>query len=67
MDTPTDRHNAVLLPALKLIAEGNNEAQCWVVLESLCLGIGKLYQRTPRQTAVFVENIAERLMEGKRA
>lgn len=61
-------HNEALLPALKIIAPaGSSESDQWVLLESLCLGIGKLHGRTPRQTAEFVEAIAERLTQGKRA
>ena len=62
-----DSHNAVLFPMLKLItqAAGTEEGQ-WVILESLCLGIGKLHNRSPRQTAIYVETIAERLTTGEK-
>ena len=63
----SNSHNAALLPILRLIAEHapTEEAQ-WVLLESLCLGIGKLHGRTPRETAVYVETIAERFTTGER-
>ncbi len=62
-----DPHNAALLPMLRLIADhARSESDQWVILESLCLGIGKLHGRTPRQTAVFIETMAERLATGDR-
>ena len=63
----SNSHNAALLPILRLITEHapTEEAQ-WVLLESLCLGIGKLHGRTPRETAVYVETIAERFTTGER-
>lgn len=67
MDDLSHRHNEALLPMLKMIiaAAPTEEAQ-WVVLESLCLGIGKLHGRTPRETALYAETIAERLATGER-
>lgn len=62
-----EAHNAALLPLLRMIVEhAPTEAGQWVILESLCLGIGKLHGRTPRQTANFVEAVAERLASGDR-
>lgn len=67
MTDEANRHNKALLPMLKLITgAGDTEAAQWVVLESLCLGIGKLHGRTPRQTAEFIETMAERLTTGER-
>lgn len=67
-DKATAAHNAAIYPLLKQItAAGETEAQQWVILETLCLGLGQLHQRTPRQTALFVETIAERLASGDRA
>ena len=60
-------HNAAILPCLKAIVENTaNEAEQWIMLESLCLGIGKLHGRTARETAVFIETMAERLATGER-
>jgi hypothetical protein len=60
-------HNAALLPLLRVVTDhARNESDQWVILESLCLGIGKLHNRTPHQTAIFVEQIAERLASGER-
>lgn len=60
-------HNAVLRPALKLIIEAaGDEAGQWVILESLCLGIGMLHGRNNRDTAVFIETMAERIATGER-
>lgn len=64
----SEQHNAALLPLLRIITEAaHGEAGQWVILESLCLGIGKLHNRTPRQTAEFIEAMAERLTTGARA
>lgn len=61
-------HNNVLLPLLKLMVEAEEtESGQWIILESLSLGIGKLHGRTLRQTAEFVEAMAERLTNGSRA
>ena len=63
----SDQHNAALLPILRLIVQhAPDEAGQWVLLESLCLGIGRLHGRKARDTAIFVENIAERLAMGER-
>jgi hypothetical protein len=52
---------------LRLIADAaKTESAQWVILESLCLGIGKLHRRTEKETALFVETIAERLATGER-
>lgn len=63
----SEAHNAVILPTLRLIVEAAPvESDQWVLLETLCLAIGKLHHRTPRQTAEFVEVVAERLASGAR-
>lgn len=60
-------HNAALLPLLRFLVEHSlDEGDQWVVIESLCLAIGRLHGRNARETAVFVETIAERLTEGAR-
>lgn len=60
-------HNAAILPCLKVIVENTDgEAEQWIMLESLCLGIGKLHGRTARETAIFIETMAERLATGER-
>ena len=65
--TASEKHNAALLPMLRLITtRAATEPDQWAILESLCLGIGKLHGRTPRQTAEFVEAISERLTTGER-
>lgn len=63
----SEAHNAALFPLLRMIVDHapTEEAQ-WVILESLCLGIGKLHGRTPAQTAIYVESIAERFVTGDR-
>lgn len=61
-------HNAALSPALKAIVENAaEESDQWVILESLCLGIGFLHGRQPRQIAEFIELMAERIATGERA
>lgn len=60
-------HNAAILPCLKAIVENTDgEAEQWIMLESLCLGIGKLHGRTARETAIYIETMAERLATGER-
>lgn len=67
-DEPTERHNAVIFPLLKMLtSHATNEPEQWVVIESLCLAIGKLHNRTPRQTAEFIDAMADRLTTGERA
>lgn len=67
MPDPHQLHNDALMPLLRLIISyGRSEPDQWVILESLCLGIGKLHGRTPRQTAEFIEAMAERLTTGER-
>lgn len=64
----TDRHNAAMLPILRLVLDhGSTEADQWVILESICRGIGMVHGRTAAQTAIFVETMAERLATGERA
>ncbi|MFN3473526.1 MAG: hypothetical protein ACK4ZW_05720 [Blastomonas sp.] len=66
-DRASSAHNAALRPALKLIVEAaKDEAGQWVLLESLCLGIGMLHGRSNRDTAVFIETMAERIATGER-
>lgn len=63
----SEEHNAALFPLLRIVTNAApGEAGQWVILESLCLGIGKLHNRTPRQTAEFIEAMAERLTTGAR-
>lgn len=65
--TPSERHNQALFPLIKaLCSYADTEPDQWVIMESLCLGIGKLHGRTPRQTAEFIEAMAERLATGAR-
>lgn len=67
MTTASDQHNAAIYPLLKLLTEhAATELEQWVILETLCLGIGKLHGRTPRQTAEFIEAMAERIATGAR-
>lgn len=67
MDDLSAKHNEALLPLLQMIvAAAPTEQAQWVILESLCLGIGKLHGRTPRETALYAETIAERLATGER-
>lgn len=62
-----ERHNAAIYPILKMIVDAEpTESGQWVLLETLCLGIGRLHQRRNRDIAEFVEAIAERLTTGER-
>jgi hypothetical protein len=63
----SEAHNAAILPMLRLITDhAKTEADQWVILETLCLGIGKLHGRSPRETAIYIETMAERLATGER-
>lgn len=63
----SEAHNAAILPVMRLIVEhAETEADQWILLETLCLGVGKLHGRSPRETAVFIETMAERLATGDR-
>lgn len=65
--TAHEQHNAALLPMLRLIVDhAQTEPDQWIILESLCLGIGKLHGRTSRETAIYIETMAERLATGER-
>lgn len=67
MSDPTDQHNAAMLPLLRMIVQhAGTEPSQWVILESLCLGIGKLHRRSARETAEFIEAMAERIATGDR-
>lgn len=60
-------HNTVLLPVLRLIAgAAEREPDQWVILESICLSIGRLHGRSARETALLIEKMAERFIEGAR-
>lgn len=65
--TPTDRHNAAIVPLLRAIldAEGTEAGQ-WVLLESLCLGIGALHGRGAREIGEFIDIMSERIVTGER-
>lgn len=64
---PHSQHNEALLPLLRLIVgHAQTEGGQWVILESLCLGIGKLHGRSARDTAAFIETMAERIVTGER-
>jgi hypothetical protein len=63
----SEAHNAAILPCLKLLVEAaQSEADQWILLETLCCGIGKLHQRTARQTAEFIDLMSERIATGER-
>lgn len=66
MASPSDRHNAIIHAVLPLIVNQQTEEECWVVIESLCAGIGAIFGRDGQQTAIFVESVAERLATGQR-
>lgn len=63
----TTGYNAAIRQALRAIVENApTEAEQWVILESLCVGLGLLHGRTPRQTAEFIDALAERIASGAR-
>ena len=43
-----------------------DEATQWIILESLCVGLGLLHGRDRRGIAEFVEMMAARICTGKR-
>jgi hypothetical protein len=60
-------HNAAIFPLLKAIVEAEpDEAGQWVLLETLCLGIGRLHGRSDRDTAEFIDAMSERIATGAR-
>lgn len=64
----SDSHNAAIYPLLKsIVAAEPTQSGQWVLLETLCLGIGRLHGHSDREIAIFVETIAERLTEGARS
>ena len=61
-------HNAAILPCLRLIVEAEpSEAGQWALLETLCLGIGRLHGRNDRGIATYIETMAERIASGERS
>jgi len=63
----SEAHNAAILPLMRLIVDHTkDESDQWVLLETLCLGVGKLHGRSPRETAIYIETMAERLATGER-
>lgn len=63
----TADHNAAILPLLhQIISAARTEVDQWILLETLCLGIGRLHGRTAKETAVYIETMAERLATGER-
>ena len=66
-DRATVLHNSAILPLLHLIvAHADNEGSQWVLLETLCLGIGRLHGHDARGTATMIELMAERIATGER-
>ncbi len=62
------KHNAAILPLLERITDAApTEAEQWVLLESLCLGIGFIHGHDERATAEFIETMAERIASGERS
>ena len=60
-------HNIAIRRLLPILVEAcDDEAAQWVLIESLCVGIGLSHGRNPRQTAEFVEAVAERIASGAR-
>lgn len=61
------QHNAAIRPLLEhLVSVAPTEPDQWLVLESLCLGVGKMHGLDARGTAEMVELIAERFASGLR-
>lgn len=61
--SPSADHNAAMHGLLKLLVEGRTEAEIWVIIESLCMGVGRLFNRDGKATALFVEIMAEALIK----
>lgn len=61
-------HNAAILPALRLIVgAAPTEVEQWILLETLCLAIGRIHGRDDRGTATYIETMAERIASGERS
>lgn len=66
-DNASESHNTAIVPLLKLLVDAApSESDQWVLLETLCLGIGHLHQRSPRQTAEYIDTMADRITSGER-
>jgi hypothetical protein len=58
---------ALVVEIVAMIMEHEPEqAGQWVMLEDLCLVVGKFHGWSTKQIAVYVETMAERLAEGAR-
>ena len=62
-----EEHNT-LVPRLlrELVLGTTTEVERWIILESLCLGVGLLHERSGRQTGEFIETMATRIATGER-
>lgn len=63
----TDKHNAAVRILLPQIARADtDEVLQWIIMESLCLGVGLVHGRSRREIAEVLEMMADRIMKGER-
>lgn len=59
-----ENHNRLASQLLaKLIQESGSEAEAMVVLESLIMGVLLYFRPKPREAAVFLDSLTERVIE----
>lgn len=65
--TPSEAHNRTVREMMPLIARHtDDEATQWIIIESLCIGLGLLHGRSRRDIAEVVEMVAARICSGER-
>ena len=63
----SDKHNAAVRVLLPQIVRANpDEVQQWIIMESLCIGIGLAHNRSRREVAEVLEMMADRILKGER-
>lgn len=67
----SQRHNTVLRPILDLIVRDNDrivdESEALVILESVAVGLMRLYRSNPLHAAEYLDVLTERVLERMRA
>lgn len=63
----TDKHNAAVRILLPQIARADtDEVLQWIIMESLCIGIGLVHGRSRLEVAEALEMMADRIVKGER-
>lgn len=65
--TPSEAHNTTVREVMPMLARHTrDEATQWIIIESLCVGLGLLHGRNRRDIAETVEMMAARICSGER-